>query len=73
MPEPNDNRYATMTCTCGDLHKGHICWLTNMGLLAEVAHLTTAPTVTCLKCGARANQPHNLCFPKGSNINGDTE
>ena len=63
MPEQNDNRYADMTCSCGELHKGHICWLTNMGLLAEVTHLTTAPTVTCLKCGARANQAHNLCFP----------
>jgi hypothetical protein len=50
-------------CTCGELHKGHICYLTNMGMLHEVYHLSNAPTATCEKCGARANLPHNLCFP----------
>jgi hypothetical protein len=52
-----------MLCSCGELHKGHICWLSKMGLLAEVQHLTSAPTVSCAKCGARANLAHNVCFP----------
>lgn len=64
MTEQETNKYADMICTCGELHKGHICSLTNMGLLSEVSHLTNAPTVTCLKCGAKANQAHNLCFPE---------
>jgi len=61
--EQHDNDKENMICTCGELHKGHICWLSTMGLLQEVQHLTTAPTVKCRKCGARANQPHNVCFP----------
>lgn len=52
-----------MICSCGEKHKGHICWLTHMGLLKEVYHLTCKPTVTCAKCEANANLPHNLCFP----------
>lgn len=54
---------SAMICSCGELHKGHICYLTNMGLLNEVHHLTDKPAVTCEKCGAKANQPHNVCFP----------
>jgi hypothetical protein len=34
-----------------------------MGLLMEVQHLTDKPTVACSRCGAKANQPHNVCFP----------
>jgi hypothetical protein len=50
-------------CTCGEKHTGHICWLNRMGLLKEVEHLTCTPTVSCQQCGARANLPHNVCFP----------
>lgn len=50
-------------CSCGELHKGHICWLTRMGLLKEVQHLSDSPTVSCSNCGAKANLPHNVCFP----------
>jgi len=52
-----------MICSCGEMHKGHVCWLTNMGLLKEVHHITCDPTVMCKKCGAKANLPHNVCFP----------
>lgn len=55
---------ADAVCSCGEMHKGHICWLTNMGLLSEVYHLSNSPTVSCLKCGAKANLPHNVCFPE---------
>jgi hypothetical protein len=60
----NVKDYSNMVCTCGEMHKGHICWLTNMGMLNEVQHLTSQPTVKCLKCGAKANLPHNVCFPE---------
>jgi len=59
-----DKDKSEMICSCGELHKGHICYLHNMGMLQEVHHLSNAPTVTCMKCGARANLPHNLCFPE---------
>ena len=61
----NDNQ-EDMICSCGEFHKGHICWLSRMELWAEVKHLTDNPTVTCSKCGAKANQPHNVCFPPGT-------
>lgn len=50
-------------CSCGEMHKGHICWLTHMGLIMEVQHLTDSPKVLCSKCGAKANLSHNVCFP----------
>ena len=52
-----------MVCTCGEMHKGHICWLTQMEMFMEVRHLTDNPTIKCAKCGAKANLPHNVCFP----------
>jgi hypothetical protein len=52
-----------MRCTCGELHNGHICWLSRMGLIGEVQHLSGSPTVSCSSCGAKANLPHNVCFP----------
>ena len=51
-------------CSCGQKHTGHICWLTRMGLLNEVAHLSGNPTATCARCGARADRPDNLCHPE---------
>jgi hypothetical protein len=57
-----------MICSCGEMHKGHICWLTHMGLLNEVRHLTDNPTVSCTKCGAKANLPHNVCFPSPDKV-----
>ena len=62
MPNQADND-KEMVCSCGELHKGHVCWLSHMGLLAEVHHLTNSPTIMCAKCGAKANLPHNVCFP----------
>ena len=63
MVEKLGNDDSEMICTCGEMHKGHICWLAHMGLLSEVYHLTNNPTVSCSKCGAKANLPHNVCFP----------
>jgi hypothetical protein len=43
--------------------KGHICWLSQMGLRNAAHHLTDNPTVICSKCNAKANMPHYVCFP----------
>ncbi len=64
MSEPSSKNIPEMSCSCGEMHKGHICSLTNMGLLGEVQHLTSKPTVICAKCGAKANLAHNVCFPE---------
>lgn len=63
MTDQPKTDYSNMTCSCGEMHKGHICWLSQMGLLNEVVHLTNSPTIACAKCGAKANLPHNVCFP----------
>jgi hypothetical protein len=59
----NDNEVSDTVCNCGEMHKGHICWLSHMGLIMEVQHLTDNPTVLCSKCGAKANLSHNVCVP----------
>lgn len=63
MTDQLNKDVSDMVCSCGEMHKGHICWLSQMGLLMEVRHLTDMPTVVCAKCGAKANLPHNVCFP----------
>lgn len=63
MTAQTGNNNTDRTCSCGELHKGHICYLHNMGMLHEVHHLSDAPTVSCEKCGAKSNLAHNLCFP----------
>jgi len=63
MAEQPGSDNSDTTCSCGETHKGHICWLSHMGLLAEVYHLSSNPTVLCSKCAAKANLPHNVCFP----------
>ena len=57
------NNDPDMLCTCGEMHKGHICWLSRMGLIMEVQHLTDNPAVLCSNCGAKANHAHNVCYP----------
>jgi hypothetical protein len=52
------------TCSCDDeSHEAHICWLTHMGLHHAMHSLNNNPTVSCSKCGAKANLPNNVCFP----------
>ncbi len=60
-------------CSCGETHKGHICWLSRMGLLQEMYHLSNAATVECTKCGAKANLPHNVCFPLPLEVHSDVK
>jgi hypothetical protein len=61
--EQSEKEITETVCSCGEMHKGHICWLSRMGLLSEVYHISCTPTAVCLKCGAKANLPHNVCFP----------
>jgi hypothetical protein len=63
MPDQAATDGSETLCNCGEMHKGHVCWLTNMGLFREIQHLTDTPTVVCSSCGAKANLPHNVCFP----------
>ena len=63
MDDTREEHIAETVCSCGEMHRGHICWLSHMGLLSEVYHLSCTPTVSCSKCGAKANLPHNVCFP----------
>lgn len=64
MTGHRDRDGADEICTCGVRHTGHICWLSRMGLFMELQHLTGKPTAVCSKCGAKANLPHNVCFPE---------
>lgn len=63
IEDKRGNDTTDTLCNCGECHKGHICWLSRMGLYMELQHLTDKPTVVCSKCGAKANLPHNVCFP----------
>lgn len=63
MADQIENKDSDMLCNCGEMHKGHICWLSRMGLIMEVQHLCDSPTVVCSSCGAKANLSHNVCFP----------
>ncbi|ANA40223.1 hypothetical protein [Geobacter anodireducens] len=51
------------TCSCGEKHQGHLCVLKSKGLMDEVKHLTSSPTVSCFMCGAEANSADNVCEP----------
>ncbi|WP_298438983.1 hypothetical protein [Geobacter sp.] len=51
------------TCSCGEKHQGHLCVLKSMGLMEQVRHLSSAPTVSCFMCGAEANSADNVCEP----------
>lgn len=50
-------------CGCGEKHQGHLCVLKSKGLMEEVRHLTSSPTVSCFMCGAEANSAENVCEP----------
>jgi len=62
--ENNETQKTELVCNGGEKHKGHVCFLTNMGLHAEVFKLTRNPTVVCRKCGARAGKAEHVCFPE---------
>lgn len=44
-------------------HKEHMCSLLAADNTAEIARLSTNPTVECGVCGAKANCADNVCTP----------
>ena len=51
------------TCTCPELHSGHICELTSAGDMTAIEHVTNEPTVFCEDCGIAANAARHVCVP----------
>ncbi len=50
------------TCEVSE-HKKHMCSLRAAGDSAEIARLSSNPTVECGVCGAKANCADNVCTP----------
>ena len=50
--------------TCqSDRHQQHMCRLQAMGATAEIARLSSSPTVECGICCAKADSAENICTP----------
>jgi hypothetical protein len=47
-----------------DAHKKHMCTLKAEGNQECITSLSDNPTVECSICGAKANDPQNLCAPE---------
>jgi hypothetical protein len=45
-------------------HPKHMCKLLKMGMMMEIDQGSAKPTVTCAKCGAKADVPASVCQPK---------
>ncbi|BDV44598.1 hypothetical protein GURASL_35210 [Geotalea uraniireducens] len=52
-----------MGCEGGEQHRLHMCSLSAAGDMATIRKLQTKPTVECGNCGAKANDPANVCDP----------
>lgn len=53
-----------MDCDTPDYHDLHICKLSKRGLHDEIQQRSQHPTVSCRKCGAKANQEQDVCKPE---------
>ncbi len=51
-------------CETPNYHDMHMCKLQKKGLMEEIDRRSTNPTVTCNKCGAKANESRDLCQPR---------
>lgn len=51
-----------MACEA-EKHRHHICSLTAAGDMEAIRRLQTRPTVECGNCGAKADNPENVCNP----------
>ena len=49
-------------CLVAEEHAGHICELESEQDWETLAKVTSAPTVSCENCGARANSARNVCM-----------
>ncbi len=47
-----------------DEHPTHMCKLFKKGLMMEIDQQSGKPTVSCAKCGAKANAQESVCQPK---------
>ena len=52
-----------MSCDI-EQHKMHMCALKSQGEDDCIKSLSDNPTVQCSNCGAKANDPQNLCAPQ---------
>lgn len=52
-----------MACD-NELHKMHICALQAKGETETIKKLAESPTAECENCGARVNNPMNICSPR---------
>ena len=52
------------SCTCPELHEGHICELTLAGDMTAIEQVTNSPTVVCGQCGIEANSARFVCEPE---------
>ncbi|MEA3362856.1 MAG: hypothetical protein U9Q61_06255 [Thermodesulfobacteriota bacterium] len=50
--------------TDGNIEDLKMCELQAKGLMEEIDHRSTNPTVVCGKCGAKANLPEHLHNPR---------
>ncbi|WP_020677147.1 hypothetical protein [Geopsychrobacter electrodiphilus] len=51
-------------CPTPKMHPKHLCKLKKLGQAEELRARNNTPTVTCDKCGARGNQPEDVCRPQ---------
>ena len=51
-------------CWEPDKHPTHMCKLLKKGLMMEIDQGSVNPTVSCAKCGAKADKPKAVCQPK---------
>lgn len=56
-------------CSSKD-HGKHMCVLQNQELQACIDSLADRPLFECRRCGAKANQGRNLCYPSSLGLAG---
>lgn len=54
----------TKDCWEPKKHPKHMCKLFKKGLMMEIDQHSANPTVTCAKCGAKADTPESVCQAK---------
>ena len=52
------------SCTCPEKHHGHMCELLENNDVQAMEHITRAPTVHCMDCGAKADSAEFVCRPE---------
>jgi hypothetical protein len=51
-------------CWKPEKHPKHMCKLFKKSLMMEIDQRSANPTVTCVKCGAKADTSESVCQPK---------